>query len=288
MSIISKFYEDSFPKSKGIVEWWGGYPKEEVGENEYKYYGSDNPDNENFNSEIAEMLEYKDMTYKLNKQGYRSDSFEDYKDSDKTKFLFLGCSVAFGQGIPENMMYSKVVANHFDAVHWNLSRVGNNIEGCLLALNNFVQAGYKADKVIIQYPFWERQVYVGDDEFIEYHSDIVNDKHRNWLISSNPQMNAWNWWVCVNAIKGICLENNLDFVEIVIQHKYAQYLPNALNFRSHYDMMPAQMSDKLKLARDGVHPGKVPSEMFAKTLIEHLEGKKPADPVLDILQNPQF
>ena len=46
MSNISKFYEDSFPKSKGIVEWWGGYPKEEVGENEYKYYGSDNPDNE--------------------------------------------------------------------------------------------------------------------------------------------------------------------------------------------------------------------------------------------------
>ena len=37
MSDISKFYEDSFPKSKGIVEWWGGYPKEEVSENEYKY-----------------------------------------------------------------------------------------------------------------------------------------------------------------------------------------------------------------------------------------------------------
>ena len=79
MSDISKFYQDSFPKSKGIVEWWGGYPKEEVSENEYKYYGLDNP-NGNWDTEIAEMPEFKDMTYKLNKQGYRSDSFEDKKD----------------------------------------------------------------------------------------------------------------------------------------------------------------------------------------------------------------
>ena len=287
MSDISKFYQDSFPKSKGIVEWWGGYPKEEVSENEYKYYGLDNP-NGNWDTEIAEMSEFKDMTYKLNKQGYRSDSFEDKKDSDKTKFLFLGCSLTFGQGVPENMMYSKVVANHFDAIHWNLSRVGNNTEGCLLALNNFIQAGYKADKVIIQYPFWERQVYVGENEYVEFHKDIVNEKHKSWVISSNPKMNAWNWWLCVKAIKGICLENNLELVEIITQNKYTEYLPNALNFRSHSNMIPAHISNKQKLARDGVHPGLLPHEMFAKALIGHLKGNKNTDPVLDILKNPQF
>ena len=26
----SKFYSDQWPKSKGIVEWWGGFEKEEV------------------------------------------------------------------------------------------------------------------------------------------------------------------------------------------------------------------------------------------------------------------
>ena len=283
MSDISKFYEDSFPKSKGIVEWWGGYPKEEVSENEYKYYGLDNP-NDNWNTEIAEMFEYKDMTYKFNKKGYRSDSFDDNKDSDKTKFLFLGCSITFGQGVPENMMYSKVVANHFDAIHWNLSRVGNNIEGCLLALNNFIQAVYKADKVIIQYPFWERQVYVGENEVVEFHKDIINEKHKSWLISSNPKMNAWNWWLCAKAIKGICLKNNLELVEIITQHKYTEYLPNALNFRSHFDMIPAHISDKQKVARDGVHLGLLPQEIFAKALIGHLKGNKNTDPVLDILK----
>ena len=39
---ITKFYEDSFPNSKGIVEWWGGFESEQVGEREYKYYGLDN------------------------------------------------------------------------------------------------------------------------------------------------------------------------------------------------------------------------------------------------------
>ena len=68
------------------------------------------------------------------------------------------------------------------------------------------------------------------------------------------------------------------------QNKYTEYLPNALNLRSHSNMIPAHISDKQKLARDGVHPGLLPHEMFAKALIGQLKGNKNTDPVLDILK----
>ena len=283
---ITKFYEDSFPNSKGIVEWWGGFESEQVGEREYKYYGLDNP-NDNWNKEIAELPEYKDMTYKLNRQGYRSDSFEDNKDSKQTKFLFIGCSATFGQGVPEDMMYSKVVANHFDAIHWNLSRVGNNSEGCLMALNNFLQAGYKADKVIIQYPPWSRQLFVDENEYVEFHGDVRSEKHRHWIISSNQQMNIWNWWLITKAVKGICLENNLDLVEIIVQKDAEKYLPNAIDFVPYYYFMGNKKESEM-FARDGVHPGKLSQELFAKAVIDYIKNNKKQDPVLDILQNPLF
>ena len=30
----SKFYQDHWPKSTGIVDWWGGFEKDEIAERE--------------------------------------------------------------------------------------------------------------------------------------------------------------------------------------------------------------------------------------------------------------
>ena len=282
----SKFYQDHWPKSTGIVDWWGGFEKDEIAEREYKYYGLDNPDG-NWNNEIAKQPEFHNMTYKLNKQGYRSDSFEEFKDSNKTKFLFLGCSFGFGQGIPEETMCSRITANEFDAVHWNLSRVGGNIEGCLLQLNSFLNAGYKADHVIAFYPPKERQIFIDNDEFVEFHKEVHSKKHKHWLISSNETMNDWNWWLCAKAVKGLCLENNMPLTETCFDQTYLKLLPDAINLKGHYDNLRALTSNEM-FARDGVHPGIAVNKLLAKVVIEHIKGVKPKDPVLDILSNPLF
>lgn len=282
----SKFYSDQWPKSKGIVEWWGGFEKEEVAEREFKYYGLDNP-NDNWNKEIAELPEFENMTYKLNKYGYRSDEFDELKDTKKPKFLFLGCSFAFGQGIPEETMVSKIIANEFNAVHWNLSRVGGNMEGCLLQLNTFLDAGYKPDKVIAFYPLKDRQIFVGDDMFVEFHKEIYSKQHKHWLISSNETMNSWNWWLCAKAIQSLCYEHNIDLIETSFDQSYLKILPHVLNLRGYYSNLRALTQNEM-YARDGIHPGIAVNKLLSNVLIEHIKGLKPKDPVLNAITNPLF
>ena len=124
----------SFPNCTQIVDNWNGFESGKVADNEFKYYGLDNPTNwtKLISKKISELPVYKDMTYKLNELGYRSDPFI---ESDKKNFLFIGCSFSFGQGLPLDYLYTKKVADHFDAEHWNLSIPGNNIESILLLLN---------------------------------------------------------------------------------------------------------------------------------------------------------
>ena len=44
-------------------------------------------------------------------------------------------------------------------------------------------------------------------------------------------MNIWNWWLITKAVKGVCLENNLDLVEIIVQQKMLKNIhPNAIDF----------------------------------------------------------
>ena len=97
-------------------------------------------------------------------------------------------------------------------------------------------------------------------------------------------MYKWNWWLVANAIKGVLLENNADYVNIIIKSKYKEVFNDGFDMDQVWRQVPKD-TPKIDLwARDGVHPGKVPHDMFAKALIYHLEGKKPADPVLDILK----
>ena len=282
---------NSFPNCTQIVSNWNGFESGKVADNEFKYYGLDNPTKwtKLICKKISELPVYKDMTYKFNELGYRSDPFI---KSDKKNFLFIGCSFSFGQGLPLDYLYTKKVADHFDAEHWNLSIPGNNIESILLSLKSFYNSGYKADKVILQLPYWERQVYVGEDEFIHWTPQNIasakNNMHNHWLLSTNENMYKWNWWLVANAIKGVLLENNADYVNIIIKSKYKEVFNDGFDMDQVWRQVPKD-TPKIDLwARDGVHPGKVPHDMFAKALIDHLEGKKPADPVLDILKNPQF
>ena len=65
----------SFPNCTQIVSNWNGFESGKVSDNEFKYYGLDNP---TYGPKlIFKKIQsvYKDMTYKFNELGYRSDQF---------------------------------------------------------------------------------------------------------------------------------------------------------------------------------------------------------------------
>lgn len=62
-----------------------------------------------------------DIKYTFNEHGYRSDSF-----LKKCTILFNGCSQTVGIGLPLNMMWSKIVADHYEVLHHNIAIGGSD------------------------------------------------------------------------------------------------------------------------------------------------------------------
>jgi len=64
------------------------------------------------------------ITYKFNKKHYRSPDF--HKDTD---ILFAGCSLTFGDGIPEEFVWSNIVAKDLNLTYANLGLSGDSVYG---------------------------------------------------------------------------------------------------------------------------------------------------------------
>jgi hypothetical protein len=61
------------------------------------------------------------MGYKLNSLGFRSEELQ-----NKTKILFSGCSFTFGVGIPEEKLWTQIVAKTIDIKHQNIALPGSS------------------------------------------------------------------------------------------------------------------------------------------------------------------
>lgn len=58
----------------------------------------------------------------FNSDGFRSDNFS--PDAD---ILFAGCSLTFGIGLPIDLTWTRMVSDHFDKPHYNLSIPGGSV-----------------------------------------------------------------------------------------------------------------------------------------------------------------
>lgn len=64
------------------------------------------------------------IEYKVNKKNYRSPEF--HKDTD---ILFAGCSMTFGDGIPEEFVWANVVGRDLNLTYANLGLPGDSVYG---------------------------------------------------------------------------------------------------------------------------------------------------------------
>jgi hypothetical protein len=61
-----------------------------------------------------------EVTYKLNSMGFRSKNFEKL-DNNKNNILFSGCSCTFGEGLPEEYMWTKMLTSNMSKIYSNIS-----------------------------------------------------------------------------------------------------------------------------------------------------------------------
>lgn len=143
-----------------------GYPQEQIELNDnnysahYQWYPSDNLPTfqDNYKDPVKFSLLQKlgyssktfqplQVTYKLNKFGFRCKEF-----NDNPGIVFLGCSFTSGIGVEQELVFPQLVANHFDLECWNLGMPGKGPDIPALYASLFMRQEIKNIKALVV--FW--------------------------------------------------------------------------------------------------------------------------------------
>ena len=176
------------------------------------------------------------ITYKFNEYGFRSDSF-----SNAPGAIFLGCSLAFGVGLPYEKTWPYLISKKLNLSCWNLSQPAGSLDTCYRLAKYWVpvlkpkyifilkpsiyrrEYYYDIKKKFIQIGSWKSEQFAELVDFINEESSIINhDKN-------------------IDAIKFISSTHN---VPLIIQETVGDNVPLTPDYLENY-----------KLARDLSHPG---------------------------------
>lgn len=150
--------------------------------------------------EVGDLSGDSDFYYKLNKNGFRSKSFDSF-DKNKINVLFAGCSVTFGNGIPEGYTWPDLTISKLkdklkkDIDFYNLALPG---AGAFLNYKNiisFIKNIGIPDYIFISLPettrslFWNEEESIFSNVLLDAYFKPVQDTHRESFIQENSLMN---------------------------------------------------------------------------------------------------
>ena len=147
----------------------------------------------------------------FNKQGYRSDSL----DGDNG-FLFLGCSITFGYGLPRHEAWPWIVGKHFDVSVWNLAVTGQGDDVCFLNTKKWISK-LKPKVVCMMIP------PTGRFKFFDADAESLSNQFIYWKLTSYEKEVKFPWLFNVKnlyvhtlknilSIKTLCDEQNIPLV----------------------------------------------------------------------------
>lgn len=205
-----------------------------------------------------------DITYQLNDNGFRSDSFD--LQSEK-RILFLGCSITFGIGLPVEHSWAHILLNFirqetgYNIPYWNLSFPGCGLD-TLVRL--YYHHGVKLNPQLVfgYFPSYRRELYVDNDNYISFflpRSKDNNFKNIPYLVDERIILYE--------------TEKNMCFLDCMLKSTNSKMIWNEWD-KTYYDTC-----DNIQLkhshfvlpdlkARDKIHPGHRSNITFAKNVWE--------------------
>ena len=183
-----------------------------------------------------------DFLYKLNQEGFRSKDFLEF-DKDKNNILFAGCSITFGQGLPEDLVWpqaliSRLESNNpkeiFDSYNIGLSGVG--IFTICKNILAFIESVGIPDKIFVLFPNISRGFTYSDDRSDFVHSDINYNKNLDsfdykYLKGYQHMEQVLTVVTLINSLETICQSLNIDLMWSTWEFD-ANTLFNELNFKN--------------------------------------------------------
>lgn len=232
--------------------------------------------------------------YRLNSQGYRTKNFTQLKETNYN-ILYSGCSYTFGEGIPEEYMWtnllSKTIKNSFNKSidFYNISQRGYSIHAIVRGIFDFCEKYNDPNLIVLFLPNIARSIHY-NQETGEYEDLCVPDNLNGIKLHKKD----------INYIKSFSYEDHklLSFDMLLFLEKYCElkninliysswlyrerHLYENSNLKKHYavnigphipiDIKSAEQENIEKapywiVARDGIHPGtyankKVADEFF--------------------------
>lgn len=256
---------------------------------------------------IKNSLFNKEIEYKLNNNAHRCDDFKQILQGENS-ILFAGCSTTFGQGIPLEMSWPKILFNKLQPIinakdFYSISFPGGSSFKIISNIFKFCDVYGIPKYIFVLLPDYMRQDkynYINHDSSSsnspKHSSEAKEIMDKKNIHSTNSQLlkdridsgssdeeGFYVMYTMMNILKTFCKTNgiklymsswdwmsNKRFLQLNIDRYYGSKYDEA---QPYYDDMLRNsdiMKEKyLDMARDGMHPGKLVHSYTADTFFNY-------------------
>ncbi len=222
---------------------------------------------------LRSKKKYKEFNYVINEMGFRGN----YPDPSKKNVMgFFGCSITFGEGLPEEDNFPYQLSKYYKKDCLNLGMCGASSQRIALIFQAATKV-WDIETAVITLPNWGRFNYVDkNNNFLSIipphtHSSIEGEAVRLSLVkhfSDQYLMSATR--DAVSFITSIAKEKNINLILGSWDLETREILKASLN----YESAPFVYNHKIESARDNCHPGPIACANYTKTIKNYMDNKK--------------
>ncbi len=217
--------------------------------------------------------EYKEFSYEINDMGFRGK----YPNQDTKNILgFFGCSITFGEGLPEEDNFPYHLGNYYNSPILNLGMCGAGARRIALIFQAATRI-WDIETAVITLPDWGRFNYVDRENNLlsilppHRHGSEECEKVRNSLIKHfSDQFLMSETKDAISFIVSIAKEKNIKLILGSWELGTREITKAILN----YEAAPFIYQVSVETARDNVHPGPIACSNYTETIKHYIDNKK--------------
>lgn len=217
---------------------------------------------------FLDKWKYENFNYTINKYGFRCPVV------DRADIGAFGCSFTFGQSMPENRLWHKLLADKLGATSLNFGVPGRGIE-TIVDIFCIVSKWIRFKKAIFLLPPSTRfQICLSDENKIEFVdcSPYTNTELSNNILTTIPESHRLH--VIKKSLYLAEYIAHSRHIEIYFGswHSEIQTLLEQMKF-SQAKVLPAWTDSLIDRARDMEHPGPLAHENWVNKLVPYFTEK---------------
>jgi len=208
-TIVNARMQNVFDKDEELRQKAHPYVPDSIGRWEDDYYYT-------YNVHTG-LSQFNKILYKLNKQGFRSNNFNTV-NKEKFTVLYSGCSVTFGQDLPEEMLWTKLVTKELsknkEVEEYNLSIMGGSIFLTLSNICAFINTYGMPNLIIALMPDITRTITFDPttSEFFDLTPKMINANAKDFIHQLMPENLLLNDLLMFKLLELLCKNSGSRFL----------------------------------------------------------------------------